>query len=273
MIDQIIVKEFDFAISKLREFFKKKNFIEAHVQHRLSILAACEDPTTVATFQYSGNVWPLPQTGQMHLECELLKNPELEKIFTVTTSYRQEPNIIEGRHSLLFPMLEFEGVGDIGDLYKLETELLTYLGFENFKCHDYNDLCEMFQVKELTAVEEERIAAEISNVCFICNFPESTSPFWNMKRKETTSNKIDAILYGMETIGSAERETDTSLMEKRFYTISDGMYAKTLFSHFGKDRVRKELDEFLSLPMMKRFGGGVGITRLIRALKKNGNLI
>ncbi len=42
--------------------------IENMTQSRLSILAACEDPTTISTYNYAGEVWPLPQTGQMWLE-------------------------------------------------------------------------------------------------------------------------------------------------------------------------------------------------------------
>ena len=70
-------KDFDFVVNKLRTFFRDiKKFTEIHTQSRLSILAACEDPTTMSTFNYAGNVWPLPRTGQMHLEDELLDNPD-----------------------------------------------------------------------------------------------------------------------------------------------------------------------------------------------------
>ena len=55
-----------------------------------------------------------------------------------------------------------------------------------------------------------------------------------------------------------------------FHTISDGMYADLLFKLFGKDRVEKELDEFLSFDFFPRFGGGIGITRMISALNKCG---
>tara|TARA_B000000441_G_C21591840_1_gene260527 strand:- start:145 stop:648 length:504 start_codon:yes stop_codon:yes gene_type:complete len=73
--------EFDYVVSKLREFFKGLGFLEAHPQNRLSILAACEDPFTVAQFDYAGKVWPLPQTGQMWLEYELIKNPAAKGYF------------------------------------------------------------------------------------------------------------------------------------------------------------------------------------------------
>jgi len=51
----------------LRSFFLSRGFEEVHTQNRLSILAACEDPENVATYNYEGQVWPLPQTGQMWL--------------------------------------------------------------------------------------------------------------------------------------------------------------------------------------------------------------
>jgi len=46
-------------------------------------------------------------------------------------------------------------------------------------------------------------------------------------------------------------------------------YAHLLYNQFGKERVENELEEFLSLvttnPIV-RCGGGIGMTRLIRAL-------
>ena len=65
----------------------------------------------------------------MWLEYELLNNPNVNVVFCITTSYRDEPNPIEGRHDKIFPMFEFEARGDIGDLKELEAELLEYLGF------------------------------------------------------------------------------------------------------------------------------------------------
>ena len=51
-----------------------------------------------------------------------------------------------------------------------------------------------------------------------------------------------------------------------FHTISDGEYAQLLYDLFGKDRVEKELDEFLKLDFFPRVGGGIGVTRLIQAM-------
>jgi aspartyl/asparaginyl-tRNA synthetase len=85
-----------------------------------------------------------------------------------------------------------------------------------------------------------------------------------------TANKVDIIMSGMETIGSAERETDIDAMRKRFKTISDGKYAGLLYKLFGQKRVNDELDEFLSLKFFPRSGGGIGMTRLIRSMDLEG---
>ena len=103
---------FSLVVNKLRSFCLDKGFCEVSTQDRLSILAACEDPDTVATYKYMGETWPLPQTGQMWLEYELLTKPELPGVFCVSTSYRNEPNPVPGRHKLIFPMFEFELKGD-----------------------------------------------------------------------------------------------------------------------------------------------------------------
>ena len=111
MTSLIDPQDFTDVTSRLRQFFLDKNYLEVHTQNRLSILAACEDPTTVATYNYNGQIWPLPQTGQMWLEYELLTKPELNGVFCVSTSYRQEQNPVPGRHDTIFPMFEFESHG------------------------------------------------------------------------------------------------------------------------------------------------------------------
>ena len=49
MTQLINPEKFTEAVTLLRDFFLARNFQEVHTQNRLSILAACEDPTTVAT--------------------------------------------------------------------------------------------------------------------------------------------------------------------------------------------------------------------------------
>ena len=43
------------VVKKLREFLIQ-GFHEVHTQSRLSILAACEDPRTISTYNYAGQV-------------------------------------------------------------------------------------------------------------------------------------------------------------------------------------------------------------------------
>ncbi|SVE53167.1 uncharacterized protein METZ01_LOCUS506021, partial [marine metagenome] len=96
-----------------------------------------------------------------------------------------------------------------------------------------------------------------------------TSPFWNMRQNgDGTAAKIDVIIAGQETIGSAERSDNPDEMREMFHTISEGMYADLLHGTFGKDRVEEELNNFLSLSFFPRVGGGIGMTRFIRAMEQ-----
>ena len=82
--------------------------------------------------------------------------------------------------------------------------------------------------------------------------------------------KVDVLVHGMETFGSAERATDRDQMLKEFETISDGGYAKLLYDKFTKERVTEEMNDYLSHNFIQRCGGGIGMTRLIRGLKLQG---
>tara|TARA_B100001778_G_scaffold303054_1_gene280139 strand:+ start:30 stop:881 length:852 start_codon:yes stop_codon:yes gene_type:complete len=271
--------KFNQTIQKLRQFFVSKNFIEVHTQNRLSILAACEDPFNVAKFNYAGQDWPLPQTGQMWLEYELLSKPDVAGYFCLTTSYRIEPNPVEGRHDIIFPLFEFEMKGNIDDLIGLQRELLTHLGYDLNKIDTatYQELCEKYGLKyhdkeELEHEHEEKMCEGRQGV-FIKEFPEYTFPFWNMRRKEDNkSYKVDVILGGMETFGSAERECDKDVMRTAFNTIMDGAYKAKLFELFGEERTMAELEEYLKLTFIPRVGCGIGVTRLIKSLVKEGLL-
>lgn len=263
---------FSEIVNKMRQFCLNKKFVEVNTQDRLSILAACEDPTTVATYNYAGQVWPLPQTGQMWLEYELLTRPELPGVFCVSTSFRNEKNPIPGRHRIIFPMFEFELKGTRPDLEKFEIELLEYLGFgakEKYFHKSYDELKKYYGVTELKTEHENRMLADFGPIVFCKEFPSFTSPFWNMRRKNKDyAEKIDVIMYGNETIGSAERSTNPREMREEFYRISGGKYADLLFNLFGKDRVEKELEEFLALKFFPRCGAGIGMTRIIAANEK-----
>jgi hypothetical protein len=59
-------------------------------------------------------------------------------------------------------------------------------------------------------------------------------------------------------------------MRDRFNTISGGKYKKKLYDLFGKERTDKEIEDYLNFDFFTRSGGGIGITRLIRSMKKEG---
>jgi aspartyl/asparaginyl-tRNA synthetase len=139
-------------------------------------------------------------------------------VFCITTSYRNEPNPVEGRHDKIFPMFEFESHGDMGDLMNLESGLLHHLGFgEGFPAVKYEEASKKYGVSELEYDEEEALCRDNGNVVFLTDFPQRTHPFWNMKHSGGgIYNKVDVIMHGMETIGSAERSCDTYEMRKQF---------------------------------------------------------
>ena len=264
------------VVGKLRDFFTERNFIEVHTQNRLSILAACEDPFNVQMFEYNKRTWPLPQTGQMWLEYELLKKPDVAGYFCLTTSYRMEKNPVPGRHDLIFPLFEFEFKGNVDELIQLEKDLLVHLGYDEskFYINNYNAIANEYGTKELEHEHENRLNDEKSSVSFITDFPEFTDPFWNMKRNvvNDTAYKVDIILSGQETIGSAERESDKDVMRERFNTIMEGEYKSKMYELFTQERTDRELDDYLNFDFFTRCGGGIGMTRLIRSMEQEGLL-
>lgn len=277
--EQKIIEPQDFSkvISKLRGFFMQKGFVETFPQPRLSILAACEDPKTIRTFTFDNQIYPLPQTGQMWLERDLMENEDLDGVFCITASYRDEPKPVEDRHMKSFPMFEAESKGDFQNLIQTISECCVHLGLvdsiKDIPVFTYDELCEHYNTETLENEHEELMWKEYGDVVAITYFPERTSPFFNMKddgfnkQGEKLSKKVDFIVCGQETFGCAERETDPETMRKNFHTISEGEYSGLLFDKFGKERVEQELEDFLELPMIERWGFGMGISRLLRAMK------
>ena len=270
----------DFVVIKLREFFRSKGFVEVHTQNRLSILAACEDPSTMTTYNYAGQEWPLPQTGQMWLEYELLKNPEYKGVFSLGISTRNEPKADFVRRHQTFPMLEFEGRGTFEDLVSAHRDLFMTFGFEEKDIVEveYERAAAHFGVREIGDAEEAALSAYTGGkVNLLSHFPMHTNPFWNMEVDDATglAMKID-VVGSEETVGSAVRSCRPDVMRECFRTIEDGEYAATLFEKFGEERTMVELEEYLRLPFVidcvpqHRFGAGIGVIRLIKMLEAHG---
>lgn len=282
-MSRIAPRIFNQVSSRLRNFFREeKGFIEVHPQSQLDILTACEDPNNIRSFVMNGSVWPLRQTGQMVLEHEMLNDPDVPGYFCVSTSYRDEPNPRPGRHDRIFPMFEYEMHGGLHSMMELQKDLLEYLGFgdrNTFPEGDYDDIVDMLEKRhpyDINADDEAYLHQRFGEVFFLKNFPNYTSPFWNMERYDPSNpkypdhaKKVDVIIAGQETIGSAERSCDPEEMRNRFYSISDGGYARKIFSEFSRERVERELEEFLAMNFFQRSGGGIGMTRMARAMIAN----
>ena len=56
-------------------------------------------------------------------------------------------------------------------------------------------------------------------------------------------------------------------MREMYRTISDGEYSQLLYDKFTKERVDAELEKFLEFDFFQRSGGGIGVTRMIRAME------
>lgn len=263
---------YNHLVGKLRRFFQdEKGYIEVPVQSRLSPLLACEDPETIAMFTFRGEQYPLPQSAQPELEVEILTRPNIPGVFCVTTSFRDEPVIIPGRHETVFPLFEFEGRGGFEDLKKIESDYLAYLGFERPIELDYEDACKFYKTDIITAEHEAHMQKDFGTAVLLQNFPTRSHPYWNMKYAgDGIFRKVDVILYGMESAGSAERSCNVDEMKHYFTTVSNGDYARLLLEKLGKERVMKELDNYMALPMTPRFGAGIGIHRTVRAMQLAG---
>jgi len=219
----------------------------------------------------------------MVLENELLNDPSANGFFCQTTSYRFETRPDPNRHCLQFAMAEFEIHGGLEELIQFEREMLEHFGFgkaNSFPEVDYLQICAKYGVEELDHTHEARLTKEYGPVVFLKNFSERTSPFFNMRRVDAkdpetgdtvrVARKCDVIMNGVETIGSAERSTNPTEMRESFFSIMKGEYSKALFEKFGKERVMKELDEFLAHKFIIRSGAGIGVTRMIAACKAAG---
>lgn len=268
--------KFHHLMLRLRGFFLSRGYLEVHVQNRLSILS-CEKPEMMLTISGScpntGNVltWPLPQTGQMWLDRELLQHPEVPGVFAVSTSYRSHGNDAHPRLSTE-PMFEFTGHGEFPELLTLEHQLLHHFGFGDEVCEVTDaDLAEMVRTRSVS----ERVMRTLgASAILLRDFPIEKAS-WTMRRNENeTVRKADVYLghRKVETLSSAELSCDRDDMYMRFVTQAKGQYHKLLGHHFGEERVRAELDGYLKLQFTPRFSASIGITRLLEAMRARDEL-
>ncbi|HMT01771.1 MAG TPA: hypothetical protein PKD00_00435 [Burkholderiales bacterium] len=273
MVANIDVLTFHNVIVSLIDFSMKSGCLFTYPTPG-DILDACENPPSIASMVIGGKKRPAPQTGQMGLEYKLFetvsKGIDFSGLFCLTQSYRDEKEIIEGRHNIIFPMFEVELLGDVEVMFSFIKNLLSAFGFPPPVELDYEYSCEQLNVDIIGAEEEQKLYEIYGPVIALRNFPERSNPFWNMKRHDGKAKKIDILLYGVEVIGAAERETDPNTMFKKFFSIENGEYSKTLIDLFGGVETTTSLNKYLSNSGVSivRSGFGIGITRFIKALHK-----
>lgn len=239
------------------------------------ILDACENPESVVKKVVGGKVIPDTQTGQMGLESlffdyfDLIEQELINGFCCLTQSVRDEKEP-EDRHFHIFPMFEIEIKGDKEKLYELVSALLMSFGFDKPVRIKYEDACTELGVSIIGSKEEHELYLRYGNCIALEDFPERSAPFFNMKRENGVAKKIDFLLFGVEVIGSAERETDAEIMLEYFFTSNDQRFAAKLVSEFGLIETMKSLFRFLNKVQSKhvRSGFGMGIMRFIEALIK-----
>lgn len=273
------IEPYQTVVRRLRYFFQERGFDEVHTQHNISIMSGCEDVGNLSPFTYYGRRFPLKQTNQMDLERYFLMEPHRRGLFASTASYRVEPNGVHGRHVATFPMFEFVFGGTTDDLIELLEDVLTAFGVceQHMARMTYAQAAERFDTGEIVDRKEVTHAAEEAmytdgglQACFVTDFPERTSPLWNIARDPQTglARKIDVVM-GQQVMGGAERSTSPVEMRRVFETTQGGLYAQTLREQCGKQFVDQELDDFLALPVhIVRSTCGIGLTRFVQSLQR-----
>lgn len=56
-------------------------------------------------------------------------------------------------------------------------------------------MAQYYGVAEIGHTQEGMIADEVSNICFLTDFPQYTSPFRNMARQGDHAKKIDVLMW------------------------------------------------------------------------------
>lgn len=256
------------------QFRKTLGGTELFLQHLPSILAACENPHSILKFMFNttNESWAMPQTNQMWLEIYLLKQYVEDMCHTVTYSFRDEIDTDKRDKDRTvnksFVMFEWESKGNYQFLLDTIERLVKSIGFNNITHVNYEDVCKEFRVSIIDDFVEKQLNKYYNaDVVLLKYFPERTNPFWNMDFDQDLHlyKKVDVIINGEECGGGAQRSCDRTLQHSRFFNIEDGKYAQKLFDEFGADRVRRELESYLTLDFVERVGMGWGLSRLVKA--------
>lgn len=259
------MKKYSILINLIRNFLNKLNFIELFTQNKLSILTICNDPKSMCTFNYGGYVWPLPQSGIIWLEHELINLNEMNNpggIYTMCTCYKNDPNYTRKMSENIFeadivtPIFEFAAFGQYSDMQTMVINLLQELGFRTkFNIINYNQIAKKRGSRELdiTDIVTDKI------VTFLEYIP---NPKWGMKY--TTQ----VIILQTDVLTFSEHITDSNDLLETFYTYDNGSLAEYLYSQFSKERVDDELYKFINTREKNIVSCSINIPNLMNVMYK-----
>jgi len=115
-----------FVTDEIRNFFKNKHIPEVRYG-QFSFAGSCENAPTTYWIDKTNDFLMLPQTRQIMAEEDLIRN-DLEAVFIMQTSYRDEPKAGDGRHCRQFLLCELEQKNlSQPALVDLEEEMIRYL--------------------------------------------------------------------------------------------------------------------------------------------------
>jgi aspartyl/asparaginyl-tRNA synthetase len=275
-------KHYHYVVNKLRQYFNEQGLIECYLNDNPSILAACEDVANLHTYNWGGTSFAHMQTSQMLLEKLCLEEgKDFKGYYNMCNSFRLEKNPVKNRHAEKgqFALLECEGPWDQRGMIQFQKGMLRSLGIHPWQGDDfpeitYKEACLKYGVHEIGHEEEIKLCHDLNSpVVFLKDFTYNSFPFWNMKKQGDVALKVDILIGNvqpMEVVGSAERSCNKEEMRECFHTISNGQYAQFLYNEFGKERVEKELEEYLSHNFIQRSGMGIGMNRLVYACETLG---
>src|SRR6266478_956728 len=113
-------------LKSIRNFMESEDFVEVTTPTITSLTGACEDFSTLFSFDYFGNKAFLTQTAQLHLE-PLIHSQALRRVYSINHSFRAEPRA-DNRHLTEFILIEPEiGYGNLETVIDIEQSLVSRL--------------------------------------------------------------------------------------------------------------------------------------------------
>lgn len=158
---------------------------------------------------------------------------------------------------------------------KTKTQVLTdtFNVQKIFPENDYKNIAAELNTQIIDTQHNKIISKKNGTVFILKNFPLSSNPHWNIKIENNIAKKTTIILNGEETIDSGELSCNADDMRQMFSIVSKRNYSKKLYNLFGKERVDRELNDYLAHDFFPRYSGRINICRLISGIIKDRNVL